>query len=486
MGRPITIVTAVWGDWHSDAFLRFNLSSLFSPGNIPALSQRHPIRFLIFTRSADLDRLRSSEQFHVLGGFAEISFELMPESDLSDPIAAHHKAWDRAGKLARARGDLLLHMPPDVIWSCDSLEFVVQRLAQGYTSVFMTYLRSLETCFLEELEERRDTIDGSLRVPSRDLVRLALNHAHPLMGAHMRQSEFFAIHPEMLVWPVAREGIAVRLLVREMFLFDPAEVALSNLRLPADSLGDRETTVVEDSDQLFAVSLAALGQDAHWHNVPRTADEVVIGRWWLTYDSPFNDRLVKARIRWHYTDASKDAWERVERGADLFVRRLVVTREGLRVWRAARALGCSRAGFLLSIAILTRLFARTIRGAGSAYIFLPSDSAVDDFTESQWLELFQDENQSRLGELIRAHYAYAPELERESGTPIPLPDALRRTKSLELHLATGRGLMITSEDGEILADGFPLVAESVKAGSHLVYRVEGLLSGDDPWTSKSS
>lgn len=473
-GRPITMVTAVWGDWHIDTLLRFNLNSLASPGNLPALSARHPIRFIIFTRASDLDSLRNSKSISDISSILDIEFRLMGDQDLLDPITAHHKAWARARGAAIARGDLLFLLPPDVVWSHNAMEFVTNSLEQGCQSIFMTYLRVVETSFLLALETRRSKTNGNLALTGRELVHLALKHLHPLMASHMRNARFFTKHPEMLISPVSREGVSVRLLVREMFLFDPRVIELNDQSLPVAPPKDGKMVVATDSDDLFAVGLAEFGKDSAWHNVPRQADEIGIARWWLVYDSPFNDALTKQSIRWHQGTVTEEKWRRVERGEDLFIRRLAVTREGLRVWRAAHSIGCIEAAAFIALMITSRIFARLIRGDRPAYVFLPNDSALNKLTDADRINMFQSASKRRLGNFLRAHYALANTVDPESKVAEPILDRLRRFGTLGLDLASSRKLVIELKNGKIFANGVVVDQTPVRAGRHLVYRVGDL------------
>src|SRR5258708_5560378 len=97
----VAIVTAVWGDWHLHAYLNVNLPTLLAPRNLPSLIERHRVTYEIYTRSADLGRLRNSDGFRRLAMLLPVKVRTVRQRKLSDPIAAHVEIWRKAvGKAA--------------------------------------------------------------------------------------------------------------------------------------------------------------------------------------------------------------------------------------------------------------------------------------------------------------------------------------------------------------------------------------------------
>ena len=93
----ILMTTAVWGVWHLMAHLTCNLPTLLAAGNLPLLAARFPIRYLTFTRKEDFEKIRSSPAMQRLKELnVELEFEFLSPDILSDPIAAHHHAWNEA------------------------------------------------------------------------------------------------------------------------------------------------------------------------------------------------------------------------------------------------------------------------------------------------------------------------------------------------------------------------------------------------------
>ncbi|MEM8811414.1 MAG: hypothetical protein AAGF59_02260 [Pseudomonadota bacterium] len=468
------ITTAVWGAWHTDIHLNVNLPTLLAEGNLPALADDFRVRYRIYTRKEDYETLDFHPAVEALrDAHIQVEFELMPPEILKDPIAAHHFAWNEATKSAKERGEYLLLMPPDVAWAGRSFVSVAERVKRGEKAVFMTYLRTDDAGFLPEIRARRGD-DLILDVSQEDMVGICMRHLHPLMAASFRDSDFFPIHPEMILWPVPGEGVAVRVLAREMFLFDPSWFDLNKAALPDRRFEPGEASFITDSDELFAVSFAEVGKDVQWHILPKRAEPMEIAPWWLTYDSRSNDFMAAQKIRWHFKPVTERAWRQVEAGADLWVRRIAAVREGLRIWQVAQTRGCRKAGEVLSVLINTGAVARAIGRRDDAIIFLPRDAAFGSENGERVEQALEECDVKTLVEVARHQIISMPGA--WSGSQDPLDMALDDAASRQLAV-DGRSMrLVRMSDGTIRINDIKILSKPIRAGSSVVYVVEELFA----------
>jgi len=397
------MTTAVWGAWHVEQFLTLNLATLLAPGNLPAFCARRRLRYCIFTTERDRLLLEQAPIVGELRRMMAVEFHLLSPERLGNPIAAHHHAWELATNQAMADGSFVLFMPPDVAWSDRAFTHLAELLDRGLGAVFMTYLRVDQDLFTCAMREHARSGAFAVAIDSRKLVALALECLHPLMAASMISSRRLPIHPEMLFWPGPPGALLLRVLAREFFLFDPSRFAWNRARLAAQPSHPSDLHFVDNSDDLFAVSLAELGKDADWHSRANRADHADIGQWWLNYDSPINDAVVRYKIRWHSGEPGEAAWRRAEARSDRFIRRCAVAREGFRLRSMAQNQGCQDAARLIALAIYSGALARTVRGSGSAAILLPTDEAFRTAPPSLLDGLSKPGSWRVWGRIIRAH-----------------------------------------------------------------------------------
>jgi hypothetical protein len=399
----VTMVTAVWGEWHIRQLLELNLPTLLAEGNLPNFARRHALSYRIFTRNADQESLARSPIIAHLRSFLPVEFFTLPDDILKNPIAAHHYAWNKATQAAQTAGSFVLYLPPDVAWSDRSFTHLADLLAAGRQAIFMTYLRTESTSFTAAMSALRRTEGYALPISGRELVALALDCLHPLMAASLRTSSRLPRHPEMLFWAVPGEGLSLRVLAREMFLFNPRRVRLNLANLIGAEIDPGEIQFVSDSDHLFAVSLAEIGKDVDWHMKLRAADPVEIGRWWLNYDSPVNDILASHKIRWHFNPVTEAEWQQRERAGDRFLRRCGVVREGLRLRAIAQEIGCSKAAQLIAFATHRGILEHVVRGRDRLTFLIPVNTAFAALPDGFLDRLLTQVGRRELIAFLRAH-----------------------------------------------------------------------------------
>ena len=471
----LQIVTAVWGRWHIDAFLNINLPTLLAPGNFPVLAKTCDIHYVIYTNRHDQAELKESTIISVLSLLMTVEIRLLEDHVLMDPIAAHHLAWERATDEAKKAGSFILMMPPDVAWADRSFGNVGHLLSEGYRAIFMTYLRAEENSFSATLGMERKSEDGSLSISSDRMVELCINCLHPLMAAYLADSEYFPIHPEMMIWAVPGEGLLVRVLAREMFLFDPREITLNKMRLPKDSVSPEDGYFIADSEELFGVSLAPIGKDAEWHLTPHHADPIEVGGWWSVYDSGVNDFIVSHHIRWHFAPTTESKWKAKERQSDLFIRRAAAVREGIRFWQIAHKLHLPKVAGLIAVAAQNGIMPRALVGRGKTVaVLLPTERAFDNLDVDHFNRLYTFEGSQKLSRLLRAHIIMLDDIDALEEDPI-----LEWAKKGRSRVVAGRGewSYSMSYKDEVFIEGFRLMPGlPVSVGNHKVYLIEGILN----------
>lgn len=474
-GKPrLLMSTAVWGDWHMMVHFTVNLPTLLAPGNLPTLAAACDMEYLIFTRKADFSRIESDPAIAKIRALGiEVSIEFLAPDILKDPIAAHHAAWDMATKRAGEAEALLLLMPPDVAWGGRSFGSVVDRLQRGERAIFMTYLRAESESFIKALDGRRDDSAVALDVSQNDMVDLCMRSFHPLMAASVRDSDFFPTHPEMILWPVPGEGLAVRVLAREMFLFDPSYFDLNHAALPDLPLQRGEASFICDSDDLFAVSLAEIGKDVQWHIRPQEASPMMIAPWWLRYDSKSNDFMAAQKIRWHFKPVTDAKWRAVETGCDVFIRRLAAVREGMRVWQIAQTRTCTKSGRILAYMLNTGALARAVKGREGAIVFLPRNEAFRAKGNGPGSKYPDLADEAALIHLIKAHHVPVSFETVEFDDPVR--HVLNGAKSGQLDGANGPLSILLDDDGAIIVGGAKIVSKPIKTGSMVIYLVNDLI-----------
>lgn len=468
----LLVVTAVWGDWHVSKHIDLNLPTLLAGGNFPALSKHCDLTYLIYTSRADMERMRRAPAVRALSSFMKLEFRTIATEALQNPIAAHHDVWAQAMAQASNEGSFILLMPPDVAWSDGSFEHIGRLLEAGKKAIFMTYLRADSESFATTLRAYTRSGSAAISVSGAQLVEICLHTLHPLMAAYLRDSSHFPIHREMMLWTVPHEGLLCRMLAREMFVYDPAMMKLNGQNLLESSLDPAHIHVVDDSDDLFAVSLAPFEKESEWYQWPRVADPDEIAEWWLDYDSWVNDLVAGAKLRWHIRPVNEEVWQGRERGADVFLRRAAAMREGRRLFRTARSLACTTGSRLLATAVQSGIISRVARGRGGALVFIPVNNAFAEHPPQLIDHLHDVGGERDLARLMRRHF-----VPHEHAVEPPTIEArLGSAGVTDLVAADGTPLRVIRRDGQLEVNGVRVVGGPISSGKHHVYLIERLLA----------
>jgi hypothetical protein len=369
-------VTVVWGDWHRTIFLDANLPTMLAPGNLPALAAGIDCQYLIYTTPQDAVCIARDATFQRMQSTVPTSFRLFRPSKTKNIITLHHEVWRTATEYARKLGAFILFMPPDVAWADGSFATLRSALEAGKRALFMTYPRVISETIVSDLAARfPQRPDGALVIKPRDMMALAIRHIHPLMAASERATEHFSVHPEMIIWPVRGGGFLARLLARELFCFKPGHYELNSQSLLAQLPPEDEIHAFDDSDSFLAISFTPCWKDMEWYLARRALEPLFVGRWWIYYDSPINDRLSAINFRYRCGTADEASWRLTESRADALLAHLRSAREFVRVVETLSRMGHSRAAAFLASALRVHGLARRWPLRGPFLLLAPSDQA---------------------------------------------------------------------------------------------------------------
>jgi hypothetical protein len=460
--RKLLLSTAVWGPWHTGVYLGVNLPSLLAPGNLAALVGRHDVVYRIYTANADMDRIKASPAFRRAQQIAHMEVTGIAIDPSVDPIMMHHVLWRRSIDDALKTGAMILLVPPDVVWSNGALGHVADLAASGKRAIFTTYVRVVAETVVPELQRLVAQEGHAIDVPARKLVELAMRHVHPLFLTYHRDSRNFPVHPELILWPVGGEGYLMRVLVREMFAYDPDFIHLNRQALPAHPIDADKVHYITDSDDLFALSLAPMIKDLEWYATPRRLDVREIGSWWLRYDSPANDAVAARYFCIHTKDRTAATWRRAERQSDALIARVMGTREILRISSAAPAANQHHVQHVLAMALAETKLAHLANPRGRVSFLLP-DAASTYQALFERADLMSVAASRRwLMDALLDHVVLG-ELRLEPGRGQALTTPLGGRRRLEWH-------------GEIpLIDGVALKDPPFRLGRHAAHAVAGVL-----------
>lgn len=313
------LVTAAWGSWHLEALLEVMWPTALSDGNLPALSRKLCARYIVQTTREGAQQIlahpATARVRQVLPGL-----EIRVMSDQACPPPHEHLDWWRqAAGEAREQAAWVAYLPPDVAWPDPALGNLAEAILGPYDAVTIPYQRVLSETFVPEV--RGMAVGGKISLEPHVAVQLSIRHLHPLGAALFLGAPHG--HPTLeLWWPVPREGLILRHMVRELSAFDPQRIEPTSLIYTRDLTDLSRIKVVRDSDDMVMLSLAPFLKDVTDRSITVPGTPVNLldparNSLHPDNDTPWIDAFSRISVRWKARKVIDEAiWKKAEEAAE--------------------------------------------------------------------------------------------------------------------------------------------------------------------------
>ena len=207
-----TMGCIVWGAEYVGNFLQYNLRSMLSPNNLPALRTQGQVVCSIVTDSAGELRMRQHPLFDKLSAVADVEFTILPDEMIRILSRGHlvRNFYILYGMLdhcsiyfAQGAASHLFMIPVDSIVADGSLTNMANYRHEGYECCGGGNIVAETETFLPALDARYGH-DEPIRISTDELATLAADHAHHYFRSQIVAAENndFGKHPREIFWPV--------------------------------------------------------------------------------------------------------------------------------------------------------------------------------------------------------------------------------------------------------------------------------------------
>jgi hypothetical protein len=182
------LIIPAWGERYVGKVLSIALPAVLAPGNLPALCEEFDVELVIVTETRLFDMVRNSASFQAAAKIC--TTQLTSLDDLLTDVPGDYgmvltyalfRGFSDLG--ARMVETYLLFLNADFIISDGSLRHLGGLMSEGHRVIHAPSFRVVLEDVLPQLQEEVEGASSVLRVPSRDLVRLALANKHPTVTA---------------------------------------------------------------------------------------------------------------------------------------------------------------------------------------------------------------------------------------------------------------------------------------------------------------
>jgi hypothetical protein len=316
---PFIMSTPVWGAGHLGLFLNVCLPSLLAAGNLPSFAPHPQNRYLIYTRSEDELELKAAPTFQLLSEIIAVEVRLI-EEEITEPHRTMSNCHIDSIRRADEVGGAAIFLPPDCVWSENSMVALERIARSGKSVVHMSGIRLDRDGVIPEFASRYSNDGTVLSLRPRELVSIGMRHLHPIALTHFWKDYNGQLMPANLIWNVPSEGLLLRcfhlhpLMVKSQVPFAKFSSTIDDdlaLRACPDASRDY---VVTDSDEILAFEMSGLSRVVGTI-CPKESPEGVAA--WAEFGANARHReLVKNTIRLKSADDSGAAWSVAQAESD--------------------------------------------------------------------------------------------------------------------------------------------------------------------------
>ena len=373
----IRLSTVVWGEGFIDLFLRITARTLLAEGNLAALAARHDIKYTIYTSPSDAPLLYASPTFQRLSDVVLLNVEIF-DINLVDPTnpSSHWILWRNAAERAKASGEILFFIIPDMVFSSGTLLRWAERFEHGYHAICTASPQvTLETTLSQLETDFPASKSLPLLLTTTDVQQLLIHQLHPLMIAMFRDSRRWSRHPDTILIEAPQNGVTMRLLASQPFCIDLNHFSVNNALCPLDRLGD----IAFEEPHTVCLEPLLKYPDLYHRPLCLDGDRLSNMGSWIDY------HLGPADVLWFSHDAlfharendNDNGFRRASETLGFFACQVRLTGAIYRAVRAIREAGCRQAAQIAATAHFVARLRRRWRIKGEVTVFVPQDAAIN-------------------------------------------------------------------------------------------------------------
>lgn len=306
------VVVAVWGEAYTRLMAEVTLPTNLSPGNLPALAAAADVTYHIYASAEAQAQLRQAQSYATLVRTVDVELHTIDAAEIAaattpyEILTGCHK---RAIAIAKQRGEALVILSPDAIWSDGSFARMHELALAGYRAVMMAAPRAAKSDFLQGLETHLASMHhGQLTLSSQTLMRLLFRSLHPGTQDLFWREDSLSSWPSQLLWQAGGDGVLVRsfhlhpLLIRPSVWHSDMPNTIDGEFVEQAVPNHSQIYVVEDSDEIAACELTDANSQQVHRASPNTASGTTrVAAWMRRSTDALHRGFAAKNIRLHAT-----------------------------------------------------------------------------------------------------------------------------------------------------------------------------------------
>ena len=347
--RPaVVFLLPVWGEPYVTQFLDLSLRTLLAPGNIPAVAEVCDCTFRILTLPGQDTHFQGHPMFELLARSCRVVFTAI--DDLVVPGVHSLTITQAYVRGMRASGPAMtqtyfVFLVADYVMADGSLRHVLRHIEAGASGVTTGNFQIVK-------EDAGPIVSAMVRDPSaplsvspRALLRIALDHLHPVVLASMPASASHTMICNRLFWRAGDGTLVARFYLRHMLCIRPETDAFEigsscDYSFIPEMCPSGRVVAIEDSDDYCVIEMQPRAHERDYIAPGRLTERRLAAglREWTTAEHRQN---AHTPVVFHSGDLPREV-AGVVAGSSAYVRRVETLlpavpqpRRGHPYWRAA-------------------------------------------------------------------------------------------------------------------------------------------------------
>jgi hypothetical protein len=355
-------ITVLWGNYHTELFLKVAIPNQLSPNNLPSLLFRNNSIYKIYTTSKDAEKIENSSVFRKLSeiiftkiilidGFGEVIHKGIVSGDKHKVLA---QCYRESLQIAAMENGVCVFLVPDGVFPDGTFPKLERIIENGKKATLIPPFRVVKETFVPVFLERfYSEKDLTATISSRELAKLTLDHLHPEYKVSFWDSSPFNHWPSQLLWRVKDEGVLLRSFTPFFLASKPPY-----RKIIPESLWDRmapmdgcdyplfahpnfdDVYVAVDSDDMFLTGIDSVRYSCGpWPCKRSRIFKVAVWATCAGFANSHHLRCVTYKMRIHSCGITPSLWKKVEKTSDRVINQILLLSKHKKILKIANWIG---------------------------------------------------------------------------------------------------------------------------------------------------
>ena len=255
----VKVVVPVWGSSYIETFTKVSLASQLSKNNLPLVSKKNKLEYVIYTLKKDIQYLENSEVVKILKEFASVRFEMINKFKVKNTYRIYGQIHHRELKKSSKKNEGVFLINADFVFSDGFFYQTLKEIKKGKRVVNVICPRanseSIQKILLTQFNKSKNVI----QVNSKKLSNLYLRNIHKMMKYHLfpklKDDDYL---PSTLMWRASNDSLYFRNFHFHPILVYPNLIKVKKIKMTIDDgyifrIFDKEELYYQENTQNFFV-----------------------------------------------------------------------------------------------------------------------------------------------------------------------------------------------------------------------------------------